>query len=95
MYWHKQEQVAFEIILFILVTFQIATFFTLKNYKTTLPNGIFLVGLNCVFFIAMIPYAKWVWKTTSHQKALFLVTKHEIIFLGLNVAIIILTMQMI
>lgn len=97
MYWDKQEQFVFDIILFILVGFQISTFFILKTYETNLQNGIILVGLNLMLLLAMIPYAKWVWKTESYQKAFLQVVKHELILLGLSatgVLLAILTIKM-
>ena len=84
MYWNKQEQFIFDILLFILVVFQISTVFMLKSEETDLRNGIVLVGLNVMFLAAMIPYAKWVWKSASYQKALLQVAKHELIILGLS-----------
>ena len=84
MYWNKQEKVAFDIILLILVVFQISTFFMLKSVETTFQNSIILVSLNVMLFVAMIPYAKWVWKTASYHKAFLQVAKHELIILGLS-----------
>jgi len=84
MYWNKQEQVVFNIILFILVVFQISTFFMLKSAETAFRDSIILVSLNVMLFLAMIPYAKWVWKTPSYYKAFLQVAKRELIILGLS-----------
>ena len=94
MYWSKQEQFVFDIILFVLVLFQASTLFILKTQEMALQNGVFLVGLNLLLFFAMIPYAKWVWKTTSYQKALLQVAKHEIVLLLIGVAGMLLGMFM-
>ena len=94
MYWGKQEQFLFDIILFILVVFQASTFFMLKTQEMALQNSIFLVGLNFLLFFAMIPYAKWVWKTASYQKPFLQVSKHEIVLLVMGVAGILLGMFM-
>jgi hypothetical protein len=85
MYWNKQEQFIFDIVLFILVVFQISTVSMLKSEETDFRNGIVLVGLNVMLFAAMIPYAKWVWKSASYQKTLLQVARHELIILGLSV----------
>jgi hypothetical protein len=82
MYWNKQEEVIFDIVLFILVVFQILTFFELKAGGDLLQYSIILVGLNLLFFLAMVLYAKWVWKMTSFQKAFVRVAKHESFILG-------------
>jgi len=85
MYWNKQEEVIFNIVLFILVVFQVATFFELKSGGDSIQCGLILVGLNLLFLAAMILYAKWVWKSASYQKALLQVAKRELIILGLGV----------
>ncbi len=85
MYWNKQEQFVFDIILFILVVFQTISFFILKTETNALHSGIFLAGINVLLFAGMIPFAKWVWKTTSYRKAFLLVAKHEAILLGLTI----------
>ena len=84
MYWNKQEQFVFDIILFILVVFQLGTFFALLTGKINTESGPFLLGLNFLLFIVMIPYAKWVWETITHQKAFLQLIKHEFIILGLS-----------
>jgi len=90
MYWPKQEQFVFDIILFILVLFQMSTFFMLNTGEVNFQNGIMLVGVNLMFFAAMIPYAKWVWQTASYQKAFLQVVKHELFILGLSATCILL-----
>ncbi len=92
MYWSKQEQFIFDIVLFVLVAFQISTFFILKTEPSNLQYGLVLAGLNLLFLAAMIPYAKWVWKTLSFHRAILQVVKHEIILLGLIVGGILLAM---
>jgi len=92
MYWNKQEEVIFDIILFILVVFQVLTFFAVKSGGDSLQFGIILVGLNLLFLAAMIPYAKWVWKTASYKTAFLQVAKHEFFILGLSVLGIIVAM---
>lgn len=92
MYWNKQEQFVFDIVLFIVVVFQILTFFEVKSGGDFLQSGIILVGLNLLFLAAMIPYAKWVWKTPSYKKAFLQVAKHEFFILGLSVLGIIVAM---
>ena len=77
-----------------LVFLQISSFFMLKTQATTLLTGMFIVGLNLVLFMAMIPYAKWVWKLPSYQRALLQVAKHELILLGLSVVATLLAMLM-
>ena len=84
MYWNKQEEIIFDIVLCILVVFQVATFFELKSGGDSLQYGIILIGLNLLFLAAMILYAKWVWKSASYQKALLQVAKRELIILGLS-----------
>ena len=92
--WSKQEQFVFDVILFILVVFQVSTFFMLKTQEMALQNRIFLVGLNFLLFFAMIPYAKWVWKTASYQKALLQFAKHEIALLVIGLVGILMGMFM-
>ncbi len=93
MYWSKQEQFIFDVILFVLVIFQISTFFMLRTEETNLRYAILLVGVNLFLFIAMIPYARWVWKFTSYRPGLFRLVKHEIILLGVIAAAIFLALQ--
>ncbi len=92
MYWSKQEIIIFDIVLFILVVFQLSTFFILHSYDSTVQITGILVGLNLMFLAAMIPYAKWVWKTASYQKAIVQVLKHELFILGLSVSCILLAL---
>lgn len=97
MYWEKQEQFVFDIILFILVFFQLATFFMMHTGKINFGSGMFFVGLNFVLLMAMIPYAKWDWKTVSYKKAFLQLIKHELIILGLSavgIVLAILTIRM-
>ncbi|MGD0884897.1 MAG: hypothetical protein ABSA46_08500 [Thermodesulfovibrionales bacterium] len=89
MYWCKQEQYVFVVILFFLVVFQISTFFIIKN-ETNFQDGIILVGLNLILLLMMIPYAKWVWKAASYQKAFLQVVGLELILLGISAAVILL-----
>lgn len=93
MYWSKQEQLIFDAILFVLVIFQIATFFIVKTAETHLQSAALLVGLNLLFFGAMIPYARWVWKFTSYRRALFRLLKHEMSLLGVIAAVMFLALQ--
>src|SRR4030042_1441059 len=94
MYLNKQEEVIFDIVLFIVVVFQVLTFFALKSGVDSPQYGIILLGLNSLFLAAMIPYAKWVWKTPSYKKAFLKVAKHELFLLGLSVlAIIVATLM--
>ena len=88
MYWSKQEQFIFDVILFVLVIFQISTFFMLKTEETNLRNVIILVGLNFLLFVAMIPYARWVWKLASYRQGFLRLVKHEMLLLGLFAAAI-------
>lgn len=90
MYWSKQEEVIFDIILFILAVFQLSSFFMINTGDINLLNDIILVGVNLMLLAAMIPYAKWVWKTASYQKAFFQVLKHELFMLSLSVTCIVL-----
>jgi hypothetical protein len=92
MHWNRQEQFVFDLLLFVLVLFQTVTFFVLKSGTDKPGHAIFLVGINSLFFVAMIPYAKWVWKTQSFWKAFLQVAKHEIILLCLIVAGILLAL---
>lgn len=92
MYWNKQEQFVFDIILLILVVFQVLTFFAMISRTDTPQFTLFLVGLNLLFFVAMIPYAKWVWKTPSYHKAFLQLAKHELLLLGLSILVIIVVM---
>lgn len=85
MYWNKQEQFVFDIVLLVLVAFQTFTFFILKAGEASLQYGLVLAGLNGCLFAGMIPYAKWVWKTPSYRRAIPYVPIHEIILLGLVV----------
>jgi hypothetical protein len=85
MYWNKQEEVIFDIVLFILVVFQILTFFVLKSGVDSPQYGIILVSLNLLLMAAIVPYAKWVWKTVSYKKAFLQVAKHELVILVLIV----------
>lgn len=87
MYWTKQEQFLFDIILFILVVCQMSTFFILIKDGHDIQNGIILVSLNLILLAAMIPYARWVWKTSSYQRAFLLVAKHEVLLLSLSAAV--------
>jgi hypothetical protein len=53
MYWSKQEQFAFDIILLLLVGFQIAT---VSLYaQNSLNNGILLVAINVFLVVAIVP----------------------------------------
>ena len=90
MYSKKQEQYVFNLILFFLVILQIYSFIII--IEDSLQTGIILLGINLLFFAAMIPYARWVWKLTSYRKAVGKVAKHEIIILGLSGAVILLLM---
>jgi len=92
MYWNKQEQVIFNIVLFILILLQITTIFILKNIETTVEYDIILVGINIILFMVTIPYAKWVWKTTSYRKAFLQVAKHELIILSVSAIGVLLAM---
>lgn len=92
MYWKKQEQYVFNLILFVLVFFQFTTVTIIK--ETDLQTGIILVGVNLLFFVAMIPYARWVWKLGSYRKSLVKVCKHEIILVSLSGAVVFLLMLM-
>jgi hypothetical protein len=85
MYCSKQEEFIFDIILFILVVFQVVTFFTVKSGEYSLRFAMILICINVVLLSAMIPYAKWVWKTPSYNNAFLTVAKHELLFLGLSV----------
>ena len=90
MYWSKQEQLAFDIML--LVGFQIAT---VSLYaQNSLNNGILLVATNVFLVVAIVPYAKWVWKISTYQKGFLQVIKHEIILMGLILLGILLAMLM-
>jgi len=92
MYWSKQEQLAFDIILLLLVGFQIAT---VSLYaQNSLNNGILLVATNVFLVVAIVPYAKWVWKISTYQKGFLQVIKHEIILMGLILLGILLAMLM-
>ena len=71
MYWNKQEQFVFDIVLLVLVAFQVFTVFILKAGSANLQYGLVLAGLNVLLFAAMMPYAKWVWKTPSYRRAIF------------------------
>jgi len=96
MYWTKQEHIVFDIILFILVIFQLYSFFALNTDETNFQNAFILVGVNLILLAMMIPYAKWLLKTTSYQKAFLHVVKHELFILGLSATCIflaILTIQ--
>ncbi len=64
MYWSKQEQFVFDVILLVLVALQIATVSLYAG--NLLENGILLVGINVFLVVAMIPYAKWVWKIPTY-----------------------------
>ncbi len=90
MYWSKQEQVVFDIILFILVVFQVSTVM-LNIGEITFLNGAILVGVNLILLAPMVPYAKWVWKSTSYRKAALQVVKHELIILALGAIAILLS----
>ena len=92
MYWSKQEQFIFDVILLLLVAFQIATVSLYAG--NLLENGILLVGINVFLVVALIPYAKWVWKIPSYQKAFLQVVKHELIILCLIALGIIFAMLM-
>jgi hypothetical protein len=83
MYWNKQEQFIFDIVLFTLTAIQMATIFALKAKAVTSGEGAIFAGINVILFMAMIPYAKWVWKITSYQKAFLQVVKHELTIIGL------------
>jgi len=89
MHWSKQENIIFDIILFLIVFFQFITVFVLSGDSDN-QTGLFLVGLNFIFFTALIPYAKWVWKTASYWKAFLQVAKHELYILGLSIPCLIL-----
>lgn len=84
MYWSKQENIIFDIILFLIVFFQFITTFVLTGDVDN-QTSLVLVGLNFIFFGSMIPYAKWVWKTASYRKAFLQVVKHELYILGLSI----------
>ena len=94
MYWNKQEEFIFDIILFILVVFQVLTFFSVKSGQDSPQFSIILMSLNLLFLAAMIPYAKWVWKMPSHTKAFLKVAKHELLLLSLSVLAIIVAILM-
>jgi hypothetical protein len=78
--WHeKQEIYIFNIILFIFVIFQ---FMTIGTFFVNVAGGITLTVINLLLFILMIPYAKWVWKTSYNGQALKQVLKQEAIILS-------------
>lgn len=89
MYWKNQEKIIFDIALFMLVVFQVSTFFVVKSGSDNPQHFMILLCLNLLFLSAMIPYAKWVWKTPSYKKAILQVVKHEFIILGLSILVII------
>ena len=86
MYWRKQEQFIFDVILFVVLLFQAFTFFILKTEELSLQKNVFLVMFNFLLLFAMILYAKWLWKTASYKKAFVQVAKHEIVLLLIVVA---------
>jgi len=92
MHWNKQEQFIFDIVLVVLVVFQIFSFFMLMTQANALHDAVFLVGINVLLFLAMIPYAKWVWKTPSYRKAFLQLARHEFFLLGLIIVGIIVAM---
>ena len=89
MYWSNQEKIIFDIVLFVLVVFQVSTFFVVKSGSDTPQHFMILLTLNVLLLSAMIPYAKWVWETPSYKKAFLQVVKHELIILALNTIVII------
>lgn len=91
MYWNKQEQFIFDIILFILVVLQVSTFLVLKSGMEIPQYSLILMSLNVLFFLGMIPYAKWVWRTSTYLKAFLQLAKHEVILLVLVVLVILFT----
>lgn len=81
MYWRKQEEIVFDIVLFLLALFQAFTVIMIAIGATGLRGGMVLVGLNALLAGAMIPYARWVWKTSSYRKAFLNFIKREAISL--------------
>jgi hypothetical protein len=81
MYWKGQEKFVFDIVLFTLVAFQLATLFLIIAGADALQLLIMSL-LNVIFLGGMVPYGKWVWGTASYKEALFHVIKHELIILG-------------
>ncbi len=78
--WHKKQEIyIFNITLFILVIFQ---FMTIGTFYVNVAAGIILTVINLLLFILMIPYAKWVWKTSYNDQALKQVLKQEAIILS-------------
>lgn len=92
MHWNKQEQFIFDIVLFVLVVFQIFSLFMLLTQSNAAQDIVFLVGINALLFVTMIPYAKWVWKTPSYQQAFLQLARHEFFLLGLIIVGIIVAM---
>jgi hypothetical protein len=97
MYWKNQEKIVFDIVLFLLMLFQATTIFVVKSGSDIPEDFAILLALNLFFLAGMISYAKWVWKTSSYQKAFFQVLKHESIVLGASafVAILVIFIEII
>ncbi len=91
MYWNRQEQFIFDVILFMLVVLQVSTFFVLKSGMAISQYSLILASFNVFFFLVMIPYAKWVWRTPTYLKAFLQLAKHEVILLAVIVLGILLT----
>ena len=83
MYWNKQEETVFDIVVFLLVLFQAFTLTMITIRATGLKGGLFLVGLNMLLAGAMIPYARWVWKMTSYRKAFLKFVGREAVLLSI------------
>jgi hypothetical protein len=89
MYWKNQENIIFDIVLFVVIVFQVATVYVVKTDSNISQYLIIIICLNLLFFALMVLYAKWVWKMISYQKALLKVIKHEFIILAVCLMIII------
>jgi hypothetical protein len=86
MYWKKQEQWVFDLVLFIVVGIQVVTVLRFTLDPMDLHHGLTLAGVNVLVFAAMIPYVRWTWSAPSYRRALLRVVTHELAILSLVAA---------
>lgn len=86
MYWKKQEQWVFDLVLFIVVGLQVVTVLRFTVDPMELHHGLILAGVNVLVFAAMIPYARWTRRLSSHRRALLRVVTPELAILSLVAA---------
>lgn len=78
--WHKKQEIyIFNIVLFILVVFQIISVFALFF---NIVEGLILIIVNILLLVLMIPYSKWAWENPSTHQVSMRVLKQEVIIIG-------------